>query len=1173
MRFWYVAKRRQTVLDGTILTLFGVALLCILLWLLPREDQFKSLLDRDQTDLVALRYAQLMVQRDPSNSELQYLLGKQYANLGRFRDAIAQLGQIDRLARSPRAKFLLLDVLQRLYFSNATADEKRLWRQNIEYTLGDLNAVTTLTRGQRRELAAIAAGFAVPALAAEQYAWLARNGDPNALLDAGKFALASGRPGQAAAFYRDALLANPAGRELWQTALAAYSGANLLKEGAALIREVLVAGDFMPDTIIVAGRFLQAANEPHILRKLIAQAAEMPLDLEDLEQWMKMVIALGELELGVTRIQELLAALPNKPSVRLQAAQVYSWTNRADEGLEHWQWLASNAAYLADKESTWRLAQVLWRNDVVITMLTDVADKRPLNAQEREALISAYLKIGAPDMALAVYAEHLKSNSGDLDAWRRGGAILTSDERLDAALDWYQGMSEHVDLGGEDHIQVAQLYWRQFRLAEALEELNAVDDESIDDPASYWAWVAQLAWGLGEYERANEALIAYAELSDLDKTQFDRLLASLGNGQIDLRRHFALEAWRVLADPRYLLTALLDTYEQDDEEFESLLSIAMKNLSAFENSPTFWILKARHHQRHNEQDLAWQAFAKASALSPSDPTTVASVLWFLIDEKRTKLLAQYLQSRRVLAEQSGELAHPFGAGYALLKKPRQARYWYERAVAIAPNSPNLTLAFADALSASGSVDAGWRMRKHVLTLALTQTYALNDIDASVITRASMGLLTQPTYGRALLGLLEQDKQGVLNGLMIGLLDSGHLEGMRSIRAFATSQGIQVDPYIEYYIAVQEQDRDALESYRDHPSPAIRVEALLALGDESAALYEALNGLTDEQAQLYRSQLRRVATDMLSEDPYGIQLFSERLNLGGIDLSAEHFRYARPWRNWHLDSRLTRRVFDAEDALSITSEFDENILEAHAERSVADGEWTLSGLVAQSSTDDWLGVKLQRRWNIDRRLQTRASLGYAQLAEQTPLLRVFGRLNELNLGITHRLTPVDVLSASLDVNQFNDRFGDRLGQGLELELNYEHTLFSNAPSFRLITNGYWMRNNRKTFGRPLTNLLSGRDPNDVLPLDTGRLSFGAVIERGNPMRLSRRVPSPHYRVGVSSGIQWPTGNATLNIEASLGIRILGDDLLALRFAYESQPLAVAGDSGINWSLVYNRRLGK
>lgn len=1173
MRFWYVAKRRQTVLDGTILTLFGVALLCILLWLLPREDQFKSLLGRDQTDLVALRYAQLMVQRDPGNSELQYLLGKQYANLGRFRDAIAQLGKIDRLARSPRAKFLLLDVLQRLYFGNATENEKRIWRQNIEYTLGDLSAVTTLTSGQRRELAAIAAGFGVPALAAEQYAWLARNGDPNALIDAGKFALASGRPRQAAKFYREALLANPRGRELWETALAAYSGANLLEEGAILIRDVLAAGNFNPDTIIVAGRFLQAADRPNILRKLIHQSADMPLGAKDLEQWMKMAIAVGELELGVTRIQELLVALPNKASVRLQAAQVYSWTNRADDGLEHWEWLASNAEHLADKESTWRLAQVLWRNDVVINMLTDLADDRQLKAQEREALIKAYLKVGSPDLAVALYAKHLENNSEDIAAWRRGAAILTSDEQFDLALAWYQQMSKHVELDSIDHMQVAQLYWRQFRLDEALKEFNAVDDELLDDPANYWTWVARLAWELGDYERANEALIAYADISELDKTQFDMLLASLGNGQMDLRRHFALEAWRVLADPRYLLTALLDAYEQDDEQFESLLAIAMKNLAAFENSPTFWILKARHHQRHGEQDLAWLAFAKASTLSPSDPVTVASVLWFLIDEKRTKLLTSYLHSKRELAEQAGELAHPFGAGYALLNKPRQAKYWYERAVALEPDSPNIALAFADALSASGSVDAGWRMRKHVLELALTQGYALTELDASVITRASLGLLTQPTSGRALLALLEQDKQGVLNGLMNNLLNSGHLEGMRSIRALAKGQGVKVDPYIEYYIAVQEQDRDALEAYRDHASPTIRVEALLALGDESAALFEALNGLTDEQAQLYRSQLRRVATDMLHEDPYGIQLFAEQLNLGGIDLAADHLRFARPWRNWHLDSRLTRRTFDTEEALGIRSEFDERIAQVHAERSVADGDWTLSGLVAQSTTDDWLGVKFQRRWNIDRRLQTRASLGFGQLAEQTPLLRVFGKLNELNLGITHRLTPVDVLSANLDVNQFNDRFGDRIGQGLELELNYEHTLFSNAPSFRLMTNGYWMRNKREAFGRPLTNLLSGRNPNDVLPLDTGRLSFGAVIERGNPMRLSRRVPSPHYRVGISSGIQWPTGNTTLNIEASLGIRILGDDLLALRFAYESQPLAVAGDSGINWSLVYNRRLGK
>ena len=1177
MRFWYVAKRRQTVLDATILTLFGAALLSILVWLLPREDQFHTLLGRNQTDLVALRYAQLMVQRDPDNYELRYLLGKQYANLGRFKDALAELSRIERLNRTPTIKFLMLEILQKLYFGMSSATEKRLWRKEIEYALADLSAFPTLSNPQRRLLAENALGFGIPLLAAQQYAQLAASGEPNALLDAGQFALQAGNPGEAAKYFRQALLENPRSKSIWQHALSAFAGANRMDAGADLIAQALRQGHILPDTVLIAGRFLQAANRIQVLGELIRQSADMPLPAHELAQWMTMAIAAGQIELGAQRVPELLAAYPSKATVRLQAAQLLNWTNRAPEALEHWQWLAEHAPSMADQENTWRMAQVLWRHDVVAKMIADTAVDRVLTTTEREALIEAHLKLGEPLAALAVLRSHLDTESQDIAAWRLGATILAEDEQQAAALDWYQQMSEHTALTAQDHIQMAKLYWQQFRLQEALAALNQVPADFVSQDAEYWSWVAQLAWEQGEYERANQALLAFAQINELNKTQFDMLLASLGDNQRDERRLFAVEAWRVLAEPRYLLTALLDAFDDDDAEFEKLMAHALSNLAAFEKSPIFWILKARHHQRHNQTDQAWLAFARANELNPSDPVTVGSVLWFLIDEKRADLLNTYLASKVQLATTTPSLAHPVDAAYALLNRPKQASYWYQQALLNQPDSTRIALELADALGASGQVDGGWRMRRHILQRALSQDYAFSDLDASVIQRASLSLLTAPQFGQVLLGMLERDKAGVLNGLMTGLLQTGHIEGLLSLRNLAHAHGVRVDPYVNYYIALQQRDLNKLNEYRTYPDAPIKVEALIAMRELPSALHESLLGINDVQPEFYRRQLRRIAADLMHEDPYGWQTYLQQRDLGGIELTAQTLRFARPWRNWHLDSKVQRSEFDTLDTLILapgqSQLFDQTHWQFNAERIVEDGKWTLATLAVQSTVEDWVGLHAKRSWHIDNKLRTQASVSYAAIAEQTPLLQIFGKNHQLNGRLTHNLSPVDVWSASLDINQFTDRFGDKLGSGFELELNYDHALFSNAPALLLRANLYWMKNQRDTFGAPLSNLLGQRDPNDLLPLDTGRASVGAILERGDPMRLNRRLPSPHYRVAVSTGFQWPSGSTTLNLEASLGIRVLGDDLLAVKFAYESQPLTVQGSSGVNWSLIYSRRLGK
>ncbi len=213
------------------------------------------------------------------------------------------------------------------------------------------------------------------------------------------------------------------------------------------------------------------------------------------------------------------------------------------------------------------------------------------------------------------------------------------------------------------------------------------------------------------------------------------------------------------------------------------------------------------------------------------------------------------------------------------------------------------------------------------------------------------------------------------------------------------------------------------------------------------------------------------------------------------------------------------------------------------------------------------------FDLDRRNRLLIGAAYQQLTEITALARAVGQRSGLDVGWQTLLSRHDRFSAKASLDYYEDRFGESLGQGGQLEARLDHAFKLSGPELLIGTSLYMTTNTENVLGRQLLERLLIERGERLLPDATGRLALNASVSHGSPGDLRWELPSPRYRLGAAVGYQWPENSPTLEFEASIGIRILGNDELSFRTAYTSALLSAVGGDGYRATLIYSKRLGR
>ncbi|MGE0624008.1 MAG: tetratricopeptide repeat protein [Pseudomonadales bacterium] len=1159
MRAWYVDRRNEPILDVRMMVSFACALVLVLAWLLPREEFFRQMLAEGRADHVSIAYARLLVAMYPDDAELRMLLAAQYQQIGALKEAWAIVGSEEFPPSVLRATLIL-----ELGYASRPGPDRRRWEALLER---DLTAAVDDPDLDETVLAAFGrAAYAIdqPRLAAQFFERRYQaHGELSDLLQAVAAWRAADDPTAAARLFA------AVGLELDEPSvrlgLDVFLAAGTFEAGFAFIERWLAGNRPEPGLAAGLAGFAQLAGDAQRTSAYLALVGDgSGLDSRTLLELAGIAIASGRLDMASIWLERLLTRQPDEIAAREELARVYRWNGDPDRALTHWLALVEATGDEMFVAEAWSLAQGLYRYEVSARLLTRLAGVRRLTDEEVTALKTAYELQGLPDAGIRVLSDYVRREPGHRAAWLELIGLTKDNEYLEAADASWRAFAAVHPLTVQERLRWADLLWERYHTEEAVDVMLSAGNPEV---AEFWRRLTAYAWFLDDMALAGRAYAALATLEPLDSAQYERYLFALTVTAPDEVRFRAMEAWASLDNPTFFLQAMQWAVKAGDYQLvEALLADASAREALLAGSADYWELVAYYHQLRGDADAARQVLGRGLEHHPGSVALVSAYLWALTQTDDQPALRTALARYRPLAERRSELWPAFASGHARLGEHRHAAAWFARAVAAQPDDLGLLLAYAGSLDALGLKDPAYRLRRHVIGEAIGGNVS-GGLTLAGLTSASTDILS-PAQQRALAAWLDaRGARGFAGKHLPALYLS---QALAEEHYTAARYWLDVDPEPDVWhrlaVASEQRNRPVLESLLEHGNADVRIQAALALDRLGLAYREArTSGMAEGD------ELRALTTTFHARYPSGWQVGPEFTNLSDLDIEGLRLRGAGRLGELRLDAELDFYTL-TDAARLIPGSVDEVLWQGSVGFSGRLGD-SLLRLTALDSDGALIGgFVASQELALGRRNRLSLGAAWQQLTEITALARLATQRSGVDLGWQNTLGRHDVLSVRGAYDLYDDRSGTRVGEGGQMEVRYDHAFLIGTPHLTLGTSLYMTRNSEDLGAVSLPDDLFFARGERLLPEATNRFSLNGMLSRGHPGELGWELPGPRYRFGASVGYQWPESSPTLELEASLGFKVLGNDELGIRTAYSSSLLGGVGGDGYRASLTYSRRLG-
>lgn len=1201
-------RNSSAVKPGLLLsrwTLLLVTLLMVALLVLTYKSEDVFLPDSNKKpDAVSISYAELLLQAHPENQELRLTLIEQLLALQdypRARRHVLELNASD--TNSLPFYQAELDVLEALANPQGIEAERqaKLVEQLAGLSTRDL-PVAHLVR-----LAKYALALSAPTTAAPIYVELAARDEARRLewiAEAAKWYLASGSPQRASSLYL----------ELMEQTTDAQQRAEFLEKAFS---SLLASGQSGPTAELMARHLneLRAADSDLLKAGVQAALGGLRFDLAELfvtrwRQWrpddqhalemeFQVRLAFGDIERAWVTGQALLSARPDDVALLEQMAKLGEWTQHPREALDYWiRLLATDEDNTANRDHAWRLAAQLFDFNDVIPLLAGLADKRRLSDEELDALVYSHQSRGTPEEGESWLRGYVRQYPEQRLAWQRLQQILDLTLQFQKEADVWAEMDKRFELTIAQRISWAEAHWQLFDAASAYAVLEVGNAREIDDPA-YWQLRGDLAW---ELERNDEALDAYEHLQAFDQplssTAEERLITLYASRSPEKALMLLTASWRRSHDLQRLSSALyLAEQLQDWRKLQALVDEASARPGSEHVAP---LLSARAllASKAGDPATAERLYKQGLQQFPSQAVFRQGLLWLYVEQGRRDELPQLLQRWQSIAQQDSTLWLPFAAANQQLNRSTQGLAWFRLYLHSNPRDWLVQAAYADALENAGYADKALRLRSDLLKRAKPQPGAVVE-RYSMYLRLISSARSPLNAGRE--ALRWQDGSQPMLQLWfeqyMAQLDNNNQQAVKDEwLAWARNRGLEISRYEQLQQALRSQNRGELEKLLAGGGldDAQHVEALTRLGRSGEALGTGLAALSDEQPAVVRQQLLRQTVELHERLPQGVQLSWQKRDFGGLDVKGPQAQVARYLGNdWYADLRLGQVRYDAEtlDSKVLGSEHNARL---DLQREVVDGAYSLTFDGSWRDDKDRLGFGLSRTLLLSSRDELQFALDWHREADVTGLMRALGMRDGVSVAGRHNLTARDQVTWSATHSRYATRQGDALGSGQQFNVELNHTLQFEGPTWQLRSGLSYQRNSVNA--RLDESLLSSRFETDadddevIIPLGgalrvedgtpgtllqdrTGELYVGSTWRRGLPGALNRGRPQYTWLVDVLAG--WQLQEKTFNyaITTGLGIEVLGDDELAFTVGYQSAPQSGDGEPGGTVSAAYSTRFGR
>ncbi len=426
----------------------------------------------------------------------------------------------------------------------------------------------------------------------------------------------------------------------------------------------------------------------------------------------------GQLDEAYRLAYTAVLQVPGNVLWRQRLIQVGTWLGQQETVLQQWQWMAQRGEPGA-RAAAVKLAAALSRPDIVIQLLSPLANAGQLSDADWKTLIYAYGQLSEPDKAIADINQSLQHTGPNRFLLEQKAYLSYQRGEIAQSLTALQGVEKHFQATPDIAIQEARLLSMQGKYAEAFAAMDRVRSKASLNNVPFWHLLAVLAWEIHDHEAAFDTEKKLYLLGAASQYDLQRLIMLVGSKNPEAALAVAQRGWKKYQFPYFYFESL--TYAGQAHEWKTLgqllQSVPAHDPQSLRSYATYWLAMGQWANAVEDYPAAEWAYAEALRLNPEDEIAKNNLLWMLVDSGnvhalRALLAGDVLQAPESLRNVTQNALERLGHNTTALFLARQ------NLPSLKPNSLRL-LNEASLWESAGSPGIAWSLRQNVIADSLS----------------------------------------------------------------------------------------------------------------------------------------------------------------------------------------------------------------------------------------------------------------------------------------------------------------------------------------------------------------------------------------------------------------------------------------------------------------------
>ncbi|NOZ38072.1 MAG: tetratricopeptide repeat protein [Gammaproteobacteria bacterium] len=1208
--------RREYLVNVPALISMVVVIGLTLALLFPKKAIFSDPAYIDSPDAISIAYLELLLKSDPDNTELRLSLARQLYVTGQLTQAMSI---INLLLTNPPAEFqtqiynLYIKLIAQRYFASKGKSRRTLFTDlqtafnqatQAAMTLTELKTVYDMARrwaAPSTQLLIIKKIILLATTPQQKVSWM---------LEASDLYLAQNHPIDAANWLEQAYQTSTSSSNkpqlatwLLQTLLATGNPNNALQKTPYYVQHNPRSGTLLQLAISIA----QQTGRTDLQDRWLTTAVRLePDNMNYIRELIKLKLATGQVKSAAHLADIRLQHPPLTIEERTRIARLYEWNGEPDKALKQWYWLSMNSRSPTTEaeQRALKLALGLFHYKQAIKLYEHFAKQQPLTLAAQKELTGLYLIQGQTDKVESNYRQYLKQHPQQKDIWAALAGLYVNLQKLPQAAKTYEIIDKRFGLTDKQLLDLKNIYWLLGEAENAQAKLLSHPVVKSADENAYWKARTDIAWFLEDTDQIDDIydfLLSRTKEQRITLTMLDQLIVLYSSEkEYEKSTQLAMLGWQRSFQPDYAIRALhyASRYARKTHHWNYAEGIARRinngpHAARLKKNSQYWQSLANIAREQKQWPRAIRYLQQATLLSADNIQLEVSLLWLLIKQHKedNPQLKTALISSIDRFGQNSSLFDVQASGWAALGQYNIALRWYRKSLARHEQDWPWLLDYAYALQQSGKTLAAWRVRRYILAWMQQHPQRASSKQANRNWEISYLGLLREFKGSAngwkmakhffvnKTNKKPENKQTQKSWLTLfsewSIADNNRSLSMQ-LKAQANNLQIELPAWQRLGLALQQYDSSAIEALINANQPLPLADKTLALA-QNGYYGQALNfGLTHISSKLPENELqalRATTTSIRSQQPNGIKwgLYAE--GIADIRLLGQQLRYAHATDNGVM--LIDAKTLTTTGQLSLVKQWPEekNIRLSYNWLSRSSRK-TLRLGVDQRVNGSQPEFSFSQILPVYGGLDFKFSIGLQQRSKTTASAYELANWNHLGVASNYQMDSRTSISSQLRWSRYDSVWGDFLGQGIDVDMSINHTLFANAPQWKIYSNIQWTRLN--TIEKAPANLqpyftIPNPSLSTILTDRYGRIGIGSSLQHGIPGIIAHQLASPHWLLDLNAGYQWISGRFDWAFSSGFGWRVFGDDELALTTSYNSDNRG-AGSTYTLW-LGYNKYFGR